>query len=108
MSEVKIECFEKMEPIKYVRINGEDFRKSEMCSVINQILMNTKEDDHYGDYSLHDYEIDASSEVIDCLVKLGYVRNYTGSRMANLYCIAKGKTEELEELLNTIYKNSQK
>lgn len=94
-----IKIYEKPVMTKFITIDGEEFELRNLCGALYQI-QTTKEDDHYGDYSLRDYEL-YSKETMDKLVKLGLVKNYTGSRMANLYCM---KDEEaLNNLLNTLY-----
>ena len=85
---------------RFVVIDGKEFKASELYLSLDQI-MQTEEDDCYGDYSLRDYQI-VYQEVVDQLVNMGLVKNYTGSRMANLYCM-KDK-EGIEDLLDTLYK----
>ena len=60
----------------------------------------TVNDDHHGDYSLRDYELFYSNEM-DKLVEMGLVKNYIGSRMANLYCIKD--EEKVEKLIMELY-----
>ena len=71
---------------KFVTINGEEFALGELYSALEQIS-ETRENDIYGDYSLRVYEINCDIKVMNKLVDMGLVKNYTGSRMANLYCM---------------------
>ena len=91
--------YEKPVMTRFVVINGEEFKTSELYLSLDQI-METEEDDSYGDYSLRDYQI-VHQEVMDQLVNMGLVKNYTGSRMANLYCMKNKKG--VEDLFNTLY-----
>ena len=92
------------EIIWYVNINGNICKFRDMIGAINEILDSTYEDDIYGYDSLRDYELDYSRNAYKILVELGLVKNYTGERMANLYCIAKDKTLELEKLRDELWK----
>jgi hypothetical protein len=85
---------------KFVIIDGEEFKLSELYSCLEQIEEETLEDDHYGGYSLRDYEL-IYPKAMDRLVKMGLVKNYTGSRMANLYCMKDKKA--IKSLLRTLY-----
>ena len=96
---MKIKTYEKPIITKFVEVDGEEFKFTELCASLEQILK-TNEDDRYGDYSLRDYEL-YYPDVMDKLVKFGLVKNYTGSRMANLYCM---KNEEgINNLLDILY-----
>lgn len=81
----EIKIYEKPVIVKYVSIDGEEFCLDELFCCINEIR-NTEEGDNYGDYSLRGYEL-SYPNTMDKLVKMGLVKNYTGSRMANLYCM---------------------
>lgn len=90
-------------PTLFVELNGDEFNARSVLRALNEIL-NTEEDDQYGEYSLRDYELSYDSyHICKTLVDMGLVRNYVGPRMANLYCIASGYTETLENLMATIY-----
>jgi len=96
---MKINITEKPVMTKFVTINGVEFELSRLYGSIYQIMNETEENDHYGEYSLRSYELN-DKETMDKLVAMGYVKNYTGSRMANLYCMANEKG--LKELLNAL------
>ena len=85
-------------PITYIELDGNEFPANKVRFAVDVILENTKEDDVSGDYSLRDYELYSNSKIYKVLVKLGLVKNFRGHGMADLYCIAKGKTKELENL----------
>ena len=90
-------------PTVFIELNGKEFTTRSVLRALNEIL-NTDENDMYGDGSLRDYELSYDSyNIFNTLVDMGLVKNYTGSRMANLYCIASGCTETLENLMDTIY-----
>lgn len=90
-------------PTVFVELNGKEFTIKSVLRALNEIL-NTEEDDKYGEYSLSDYELSYDSyHICKTLVDMGLVRNYVGSRMADLYCIASGCTETLINLMNTMY-----
>lgn len=96
---MEIKIYEKPITTKFVMIDGEEFQFNHLFAAIEQI-METRENDTYGDYSLRGYEL-YHPDVIDKLVEMGLVKNYTGSRMADLYCM---KDEEgLKKLLDTLY-----
>lgn len=84
-----IKIYEKPVITKFVTVNGEAFRLNELYTSLSEIR-NTMENDRYGDYSLRDYEL-SYPNAMDKLVKMGLVYNYTGSRMANLYCMKDEK-----------------
>ena len=94
-----LELFEKPVITKFVRLNDEEYEYHELLKTIDE-LMKTNIDDKYGDYSLRDYEL-SNLEIANVLVEMGYVNNYTGSRMANLYCRSNNKN--LEILRNKLY-----
>lgn len=94
-----IKIYKKPVITKFVMIDGEEFKLGDLYACLEQIS-ETKEDDRYGDYSLRDYEL-VDYEVMNKLVKMGLVKNYTGSRMADLYCMKDKKG--IENLLDTLY-----
>lgn len=83
----------------FVEVEGETFKLNDLFSSLEQI-QETNENDRWGDYSLRDYEL-YHPDVMDKLVNMGLVKNYTGSRMANLYCM-KDKNA-IKELLDRLY-----
>lgn len=93
-----IKVYEKPVVTKFVMIDGEEFELGMLIDCLEQIS-GTK-DDTYGDYYLRDYEL-IDYEITKKLVKMGLVKNYTGSRMADLYCIKDKKV--IEDLLDTLY-----
>lgn len=93
-----IKFYEKPIITKFVIVDGEEFRLNELFASLEQIL-ETNVYDCYGDYSLRDYEL-YYPDAMDKLVKMGLVKNYIGSRMANLYCM-KDKTG-VEKLLDIL------
>lgn len=95
-----IEIYEKPVPTKFVMVYGEEFELNELCACLEQIS-ETEENDNFGDYSLREYQL-YYPKTMNKLVKLGLVKNYTGSRMADLYCM-KDK-DKVGELLDTLYK----
>ena len=96
---MNIKIYEKPVITKFVMIDGVEFELSELYGALHEIS-ETKEDDTWGEYSLRDYEI-YNHDAMKKLVEIGLVKNYTGSRMANLYCM---KNEEgINNLLNTLY-----
>lgn len=96
---MSIRIYEKPVITRFVTIDEEEFELGVLIASLEQIS-ETMEDDSWGDYSLRDYEL-YCSETMNKLVKMGLVKNYTGSRMANLYCMSDKKG--VEELLNTLY-----
>lgn len=80
-----IKIYEKPVVVKFVTIDGMEFKLGDLLSVLCQMLDTI---DYDGElcmeyplrrYELYDYEITKE------LVKMGLVHNYTGSRMADLY-----------------------
>lgn len=94
-----IKIFEKPVITKFACINKEEFELSELYFCLNQIL-ETKENDTFGDYSLREYEL-RYPKTMDKLVSIGLVKKYTGSRMARLYCVKDKKAAE--NLLVNLY-----
>lgn len=97
-----MEIFEKLEPIEYVKLNGKEFKARSVISALCDML-DTSEDDRYGDYSLRDYELSSDIEIYDTLAEMGLVKHWIGSREARLYCRAAGATEKLKAMLNELY-----
>lgn len=94
-----VKIVEKMVAIKFVIIDDEEFELGKLICSLDEIS-DTEEDDDFGDYSLRDYEL-SFPNTMDKLVKLGLVKNYTGSRQANLYCLKDA--EGVDNLLETLY-----
>ena len=78
--------------------DGTKFLYEELVSTITQML-NTTENDFWGDNSFRDYEV-SNLEVADYLVKLGCVKRHIGPRQSTLY-FARDK-EKLEKFLEKI------
>lgn len=95
---MNIKVYEKPIITKFVMIDGVEFELGALFSSLEQIN-ETWENDKYGDYSLRDYEL-YYPDVMDKLVKMGLVSNYTGSRMADLYCMKDKKA--IEDLINVL------
>ena len=95
---MNIKTYEKPVMTKFVEINGEEFKLDELFSSLEQIS-ETNVNDRYGDYSLRGYEL-YYPDVMDKLVKMGLVKNYTGSRMADLYCMKN--ESEIKELIDIL------
>ena len=106
----EVTCKSKLEIIenKIVTIDTVEFEIRELEIAINEMLEHTEPDDRYGDYSLRAYELydwDATKK----MVALGLIKNYTGSRMADLYCIKDDNAkEQLKEILDKIYEFDEK
>jgi len=98
-NKLNIDFLEKPVIVNFIKIDGKEYPARNILGAISEIE-DTATNDRFGDYSLRDYEI-YHIEEMDALVKLGLVKNYTGSRMANLYCV-KDK-EKLIEYRNMIY-----
>lgn len=96
---MEIKIYEKTVVTEFVMIDGKEFELGELESSLIQLLEQTEENDRWGDYSLRDYEL-YNCEVVDELVKMGLVKNYTGSRMADLYCMKDEK--KIRDLLHTL------
>ena len=95
---MKFEIIEKLIPTKFVVLNGVEFKLGRLIGCLSQLLNETEIDDRYGDYSLRDYELDFYSETKK-LVEFGWIKNYTGSRMADLYCV---KDESSYKIMNDL------
>lgn len=94
-----IKIYEKPVMTKFVVVNGVEFELGNLFGCLEEIRR-TEVDDHYGDYSLRDYELSYPNEM-NKLVEMGLVKNYIGSRMANLYCMKNEK--EIEDLVEKLY-----
>lgn len=92
---MNIKIYEKPVITKFVTVNDVEFELGNLCCCLSEIKQ-TKANDSFGDYSLRDYEL-SYPEDMDKLVGLGLVKNYTGSRMANLYCMKDEKGVEALE-----------
>lgn len=90
---------------KFVTVNDIEFELGDLCCALEQMI-STHKGDHYGEYSLRDYELHCSCETMDKLVEMGLVKNYIGSRMANLYCVADKKA--VTDLLHKLYEIDSK
>lgn len=89
-------------PTLYITIKDKEYDLFIMIRAIEDML-DTNEDDHYGEYSYRDYELNSPIAYYECLVKLGLVKNYVGSREANLFCMAKNATKKLEAFEKDLY-----
>ena len=99
-----IKMYEKPIITRFVSINGVEFEYGVLFCCLEEIR-GTQTGDHYGEYSLRDYELSYPKDM-DKLVEMGLVKNYTGSRMANLYCL---KDEEaIERLVCDLYDLDEK
>lgn len=94
-----IKVYEKPVVTKFVEVNGFEFELGILCCCLEEIRR-TAVDDHYGDYSLRDYELSHPSDM-NKLVEMGLVKNYTGSRMARLYCMAD--EQGIDDLITALY-----
>ena len=100
---MKFEVIEKLVPTKFIMLNGVEFEHSNLIGCLSQILNLTEIDDRYGEYSLRGYELEYYSET-KTLVKFGWVKNYTGSRMADLYCVKdEDSYKVMRDLLDVLY-----
>ena len=97
---MEIKIYEKPVIIKFISVNGVEFELGHLCCCLEEIRQLTTENDRWGDASLRDYELSHPNDM-DKLVKLGLVKNYTGSRMSNLYCMKDEKG--INALLHKLY-----
>lgn len=68
-----IKIYKKPVITKFVMIDDEEFELGAMYACLEQIS-ETRENDHYGDYSLRDCEI-ADYKAMNKLVQIGLVKN---------------------------------
>lgn len=101
---MEISIYEKPVIEKFVSINGVEFILGELLCCLEEIR-GTGVDDRYGEYSLRYYEVSHPDEM-DKLVKMGLVKNYTGSRMANLYCMKDANA--INDLIDKLYDADEK
>ena len=95
----KFDIYTKMIPAVFIKIDDIEFDIEKLCQSLSD-LSDTEEDSKYGEYCLRSYEVN-DLNTINKLVKLGYVRKYTGPRMAICYC--KNNEKEFEEFKNKVY-----
>ena len=98
---VDFKIVEKSIITKFIVINNTEVELSDILNAITDMLYKTEEDDNYGEHSLRSYELSCSKSAIKILVDLGLVKNYIGSRMANLFCMKDEKA--LKELYDNLY-----
>ena len=55
---MQFEVIERLVPRKFVVLNDVEFELRKLVGCLQQFLYDTRVDDHYGDYSLRDYELD--------------------------------------------------
>ena len=103
---MKLEVYEKTIPIKFVKLGDEEYRLEDVIVALSDMIEETREGDRYGDYSLRDYELSADVGIYKWFVEQGIFKNYTGSRMANLFCLAEGKRDEAKELRDQLWEMS--
>lgn len=96
-----IKIYEKPVMTKFVTIDNVEFELNDLICALQEISQ-TKEFDHYGEYSLRDYELECSYDTITKLVEMGYVSHYIGSRQAQLYKAASN--EKIQDLLEQLCK----
>ena len=100
---MKVEVLKKLAIEHYLNINGVEFEINKLSTCLQEID-ETEEDSAYGEYCLRSYEC-SHLEEMKKLVKLGYVKNYTGPRMAN--CFHKASEESIAELKKIVYKKEE-
>lgn len=105
---MKLEVYEKMIPTKIVKLGDKEYTLKAIVRALNDMINRTDEDDWYGDYSLRDYELSSDIKIYEWFTKEGLFKNYTGPRMANLFCLAKGKLSEVEELREFLWEEEEK
>ena len=93
-------------PTAFVIINNKEYEIYKMLAAIDDML-DTSECDIGGDYSLEDDELHAPIDYYNCLIELGLVnnysvKNYTGSRTINLFCMTEGASEVLAQMYNDL------
>lgn len=104
-----MKIYEKLEPVKYVELNGKEFRVSNVIYAIREIYNNTAEDDCDGEDSLRDFELSSDIEIYDTLAEMGLIKHWRiGSQKSTLYCRAAGSTDKLWDVLNKLYGESDK
>lgn len=82
-----LKCIVKDEPVKYVVFrDGEELAADEIRLTFSCFDWNTENE-------LREYEIVSCNSVLSVLVKYGYLYNWRGSRMANMYKLADSYTE---------------
>ena len=96
---MKLQIYEKPVMTKFIIINGVEFQLGHLLCCLEEIK-DTKENDLYGDYSLREYELSHPNEMNE-LVKMGLVKNFTGPRMANCYCMKDEK--KIDKLRDALY-----
>ena len=101
MKDIKYEFKTKLVPTTYITIDGEEYCLADMYAAIGDML-DTEEDDEFGDYSYRDYDLSVDKNYYNCLIKLGLVKNFTGPRQANCFCVAKGAKKSLEKFLERL------
>lgn len=97
-----MKIYEKIEPVKYVEINGKEFRVSSVISALNDMFRTTA-DDYYGEDSLRDHELSSDIEIYDTLAEMGLVKHWRiGSQESTLYCRAADETNKLGAMLDEL------
>ena len=100
---MQFEVIEKMIPTKFIVLNGVEFELGNLIGCLSQFLNSTEINDRYGEYSLRSYELDYWKETQN-LVEFGWVKNYTGSIMADLYCVKDEESyKTMSNLLDKLY-----
>lgn len=85
-----MKIIEKMVPVKYIALdNGVEIELDEV------ILLS---ENFYCHNELRGYEINVDNDTLDILVKYGYVNNWSGYGMANMFAL----TDKFNELVNLI------
>lgn len=88
------------EPVIYVILDGIKFKKNELYATVEQIS-DAEYWDYTGDYSIKRYNL-LYEKAADQLVKLGYVKRFTGVRESVNYKPEKGKFSELVKALDNL------
>ena len=102
---MNVEKYKKLVEMDFIRVDEFEFRSDNLFETLH-ILNQTMENDKYGEYSVRGYEL-PDSYTIESLIKLDLVKNYTGPRMADCYCIKdKDKFDKFYEEINNLYYKS--
>ena len=97
---MEIKMYKKPVIKTFVTVDGVEFEVGKLLCSLEEIRQLTRENDRWGDNSLRDYQLSYQEEM-DKLVEMGLVKNYIGSRMANLYCMKDEKG--IKELIRMLY-----
>lgn len=90
---------------KQIKLGKDTWFIADVCRAIEDML-ETHENDMWGQYSMREYELEAPIEIYEYFQYLGLFKHYIGERQAELWCLAEGAEEKVRQIYQYINEES--